>query len=66
MPRTLSPALKARSEAVKVAHAHLSATVPGFRAQPPIHQFKAVHAHLKTQAPAVAAPKKAARGPYAR
>jgi hypothetical protein len=48
MPRKLSAALLARSAAVKTAHAHLSTTVPGFRAQPPIAQFKAVHAHLKT------------------
>lgn len=54
MPRKLSPALVARSAAVKTAHAHLSATVPGFRAQKPIAQFQAVHAHLKTLAPAPA------------
>lgn len=47
MPRVLHSVLKARSEAVKAAHAHLSATVPNFRKQPPIAQFKAVHAHLK-------------------
>lgn len=47
MPRKLSPALLARSAAVKAAHAHLTQTVPGFRSQPPIAQFKAVHAHLK-------------------
>ncbi len=62
MPRKLSPALLRRSQAVKVAHAHLSATVPGFRTQAPIAQFHAVHAHLKTLAPpAVAAPMKAPR-----
>jgi len=47
MPRVLHPALKIRSDAVRVAHAHLTATVPGFRQLPPIQQFKAVHAHLK-------------------
>ncbi len=47
MPRVLSPALIAHGAKVKAAHAHLSATVPGFRAQAPIAQFKAVHAHLK-------------------
>jgi hypothetical protein len=50
MPRVLSPALKVRSEAVKAAHAHLTATVPDFRKQPAIAQFKAVHAHLKSGA----------------
>jgi hypothetical protein len=47
MPRVLHPALKARSEAIKVAHAHLKSTVPGFAALKPIAQFHAVHAHLK-------------------
>lgn len=48
MPRVLHPALKARSEAVKAAHAHLKATDPAFQKLAPIAQFKAVHAHLKS------------------
>lgn len=44
--RTLHPALASRAQAVKVAHAHLSKTVPGFRALKPIDQFLNVHAHL--------------------
>lgn len=42
----LHPVLKARALAVKLAHAHLTKTVSGFRAQPPHQQFKATQAHV--------------------
>lgn len=46
--KKLHPVLQARSAAVKTAHAHLSKTVPNFRAQAPREQFKAVQAHVNT------------------
>ena len=46
-PRLLHPALAAHGQKVKAAHAHLSATVPGFKAQPMPVKMKAVQAHIK-------------------
>ncbi len=48
-PRTLHPALAARAAAVKIAHAHLSATVPGFRSKPPAEQFSHTQRHIRTK-----------------
>lgn len=45
--KELHPALQARATAVKAAHAHLSATVPGFRTQPPHAQFSATQRHVR-------------------
>ncbi len=47
--RQLHPALAARAAAVKVAHAHLSATVPGFRSKLPAEQFAHTQRHIRTQ-----------------
>ncbi len=46
--RALHPALAARAAAVKIAHAHLSATVPGFRAKLPAEQFAHTQRHLRS------------------
>lgn len=51
MPRVLHPVLKARAHAVKVTHARLVRTVPGFTSRPPREQFKAVQAHLRQPKP---------------
>ncbi len=48
-PRALHPALAARAAAVKVAHAHLSATVPGFRSKLPAEQFAHTQRHIRTK-----------------
>jgi hypothetical protein len=47
MAKTLHPKLQAHGAKVKAAHAHLSKTVPGFRAQPPAEQFRQVQAHVR-------------------
>jgi hypothetical protein len=47
MKRTLHPKLQAHGQKVKAAHAHLSKTVPGFRAQPFHQQARAVQAHIR-------------------
>jgi hypothetical protein len=47
MKKPLPPALKVHSQAVKVAHAHLSKTVPGFAQQPPREQFRQTQAHVR-------------------
>lgn len=44
--RPLPPAFKARAAAVKAAHAHLSKTVPGFRAKPGHEQLRHTQAHV--------------------
>lgn len=44
--RILHPALAARAVAVQQAHAHLTKTVPGFRAQPGHQQLRQVQAHV--------------------
>ena len=46
--RVLHPALKARAQAIKKAHAHLSAKVPGFRSLPGHHQLRMTQAHVRT------------------
>lgn len=45
--RVLHPALQKRAAAVKAAHAHLSATKPGFRAMKPHEQFRHTQAHVR-------------------
>ncbi len=47
--RALHPALAARAVAIKAAHAHLSATVPGFRSHPPAVQFAHTQRHIRTK-----------------
>lgn len=47
--RVLHPKLAAHGQKVKAAHAHLSATVPGFRAQPMTVKMRAVQQHIRTQ-----------------
>ncbi len=47
--RALHPALAARAVAVKAAHAHLSATVPGFRSKLPAEQFAHTQRHIRTK-----------------
>lgn len=49
--RRLHPKLAARASAVKQAHAHLSATVPGFRALPGREQFRQTQAHVRRAKP---------------
>lgn len=44
--RTLHPALKARAAAVKAAHAHLTRTMPGFRALPGHQQLAHTQRHV--------------------
>jgi len=45
--RVLHPKLAAHGQKVKAAHAHLSRTQPGFRAQPMRHQMAQVQAHIR-------------------
>lgn len=45
--RALHPALKARSQAVKAAHAHLTKTLAGFRNLPGHQQIRHTQAHVK-------------------
>lgn len=45
--KTLHPSMKQRAAAVKAAHAHLSKTVPGFRALHPHERIRATQAHVK-------------------
>lgn len=45
--RVLHPALQQRAQAVKAAHAHLSKTMPGFRALPGHQQIRHTQAHVK-------------------
>lgn len=47
MGRPLHPKMIARGIAVKAAHAHLTKTVPGFKALPGPKRLTAVHAHIK-------------------
>lgn len=47
MKRTLHPKLAAHGLKVKAAHAHLTATVPGFHKQPAPLRMKAVQAHIR-------------------
>lgn len=47
--KKLHPALAARAQAVKVAHATLTKTVPGFATLPPHDRIKAVQTHVKKQ-----------------
>ena len=47
--RVLHPALASRAAAVKIAHAQLSATVPGFRSKPPAEQFAHTQRHLRSK-----------------
>lgn len=49
MQRALHPALKARAVAVKIAHAHLSRHMPGFRALPGAEQFIHTQRHVSAQ-----------------
>jgi hypothetical protein len=44
--RALHPAFRARSLAVKAAHAHLSKNMPGFRALPGHQQLRHTQAHV--------------------
>lgn len=45
-PRVLHPALVARAAAVKAAHAHLAATVPGFKLKSGAEQIAHVQRHV--------------------
>lgn len=47
MKRALHPKLAAHGAKVKAAHAHLTATKPGFAKLPPADRFKSVQAHIR-------------------
>jgi hypothetical protein len=51
MARRLHPTMTARAAAVKAAHAHLTATQPGFRALPGHEQLRATQAHVRASRP---------------
>lgn len=45
--KPLHPTMVKRAAAVKAAHAHLTATVPGFRQMPGHAQLAATQAHIR-------------------
>jgi hypothetical protein len=45
--RQLHPKMKAHGQKVKAAHAHLSATTPGFNQLPAKQRFRQVQAHIR-------------------
>lgn len=47
--RQLHPALKARAQMVKDAHAHLSKAIPGFNALPAHQRMQATQEHVRTR-----------------
>lgn len=49
--RTLHPALVAHGLKVKAAHAHLSATVPGFKAKPMRAKMAHIQQHIRSLKP---------------
>lgn len=44
--RALHPKMVARAQAVKAAHAHLTKTMPGFRALPGAQQIRHTQRHV--------------------